>query len=247
MPLPVRLNKFISNSGICSRRKADEMISAGRVSINGKIITDLGVKIDPVNDKVFFNEKQVVNLDKLVYILFNKPKDCITTAKDERGRSTVMDYVSVRERIYPIGRLDRNTTGALLLTNDGEFANMLMHPRHEVKKAYRVGLDKPLTPEAAAKLEKGIRLSDGKTEPAEIVPIRKGKQIEVGIVIHEGRNRQVHRMFEALDYEVKKLERVAYGGITTEGLGRGRWRYLTSQEVRALKKVADEGEREKSD
>jgi len=232
----VRLNKFIASTGVCSRRKADELIAAGKVRVNGKQVTDLGVKVDPVNDRVFVNEQQVVNLDRMVYFVFNKPKDCITTTNDERGRSTVMDYVKVRERIYPIGRLDRNTTGVLLLTNDGEFANALMHPRSEIEKAYKVGLDKSLTEPDADKLRKGVRLSDGKTKPAQIIPLTNGKvQLEVGVVIHEGRNRQVHRMFAALGYEVKKLERVSYGGITAEGLKRGEWRHMTKSEIRLLK------------
>ncbi|MFI5250923.1 MAG: pseudouridine synthase [Bacteroidota bacterium] len=232
----VRVNKYLSNAGFCSRRKADELIAAGRVKINGKVITNLGVKIDPRKDEVFINEQQIVNLDRLVYIVFNKPKDCITTTSDEFGRSTIMDYIQIRERVYPIGRLDRNTTGVLLLTNDGEFANLLMHPAHEVNKAYKVTLDKSLEPEHAEKFRKGIRLFDGKTAPAEILNLGKGFQrTEIGVVIHEGRNRQIHRMFEALGYMVEKLERVSYGGLTTDGLKRGEWRYLTKGEVNTLK------------
>jgi 23S rRNA pseudouridine2605 synthase len=233
----VRVNKYLSNAGFCSRRKADELIAAGRVKINGEVITNLGVKIDPQSDEVFINEQQVVNLDRLVYIVFNKPKDCITTTSDDLGRTTVLDYIKIRERIYPIGRLDRNTTGVLLLTNDGEFANALMHPKHEVKKAYKVTLDKSLEPEHAEKLRNGVRLSDGKTAPAEVMVLNKGvTHNEIGVVIHEGRNRQIHRMFEALGYLVDKLDRVAYAGITFEGLKRGEWRYLTKGEVNTLMK-----------
>ena len=234
----VRLNKFLSTAGIASRRKADEMIEEGRVKINGKVVTSLGVKIDPSRDQVFVNEKQVAVLDEPVYIVFNKPKDCITTASDERGRTTVMDYVQVRERIYPVGRLDRNTTGVLLLTNDGTFANALMHPKHEVNKAYKVTLDKPLTAEHVDKLRHGIRLSDGMTEPAEVHVIPRERNKVIGIVIHEGKNRQVHRMFEALGYLVDKLDRVAYADITYDGLPRGKFRYLTKSEIRRLKDVA---------
>jgi len=234
----IRLNKYLANSGIASRRKADVMIQEGRVRVNGKIVTDLGVKIDPSRDKIFVNDKQVALLDESVYIVFNKPKDCISTSSDERGRTTVMDYIRIKERVYPIGRLDRNTTGILLLTNDGEFANRLMHPKFEVKKAYKVTLDKPLTRDDAGKLSNGIRLSDGMTEPAEVNLIPGGKNKVVGIVIHEGRNRQVHRMFEALGYEIHKLDRVAYGDITYEGLPRGRWRYLTTGEIKTLMKNA---------
>lgn len=234
----VRLNKFLSMAGASSRRKADELMQEGRVRVNGTVVTSLGTKIDPARDTVFVNEKQVVMLDEPVYIVFNKPKDAITTAKDERGRATIMDYVHVRERVYPIGRLDRKTTGVLLLTNDGEFANRLMHPRHEVKKAYTVTLDKPLEPKDVKHLAGGIRLSDGKTKPAEVHLIPTGKNKVVGIVIHEGRNRQIHRMFEALGYVVEKLDRVAYADVTYEGLSRVRWRFLSKSEVRRLKEVA---------
>lgn len=234
----IRLNKFLSTAGITSRRKADEMIQEGKVRVNGKVILDLGVKIDPARDTVFVNEKQVVHLDEPIYIVFNKPKDCITTASDERGRVTVMDYVRIKERVFPIGRLDRNTTGVLLLTNDGEFANRLMHPKHEVNKAYKVTLDKPLSRADAQKLSDGIRLSDGMTEPAEVHFIPGGKNKVIGIIIHEGKKRQVHRMFEALDYEVDKLDRIAYADITYEGLPRGRWRYLTNGEASKLKILA---------
>ncbi|MDI6765895.1 MAG: pseudouridine synthase [Bacteroidota bacterium] len=234
----IRLNKYLATAGIASRRKADEMIQEGKVKVNGKIVVDLGVKIDPVKDKIFVNEKQVVLLDELVYIVFNKPKDCITTTRDERGRITVMDYLRVKQRVFPIGRLDRSTSGVLLLTNDGEFANRLMHPKYEVKKAYKVALDNPLTAEDSRKLSEGIRLSDERTKPAKVFFMPGGKNQVVGIVIHEGRNRQVHRMFEALGYKVEKLDRVGYGDITYEGLPRGRWRYLTKGEIRMLMKNA---------
>jgi 23S rRNA pseudouridine2605 synthase len=234
----VRLNKYIADAGVTSRRKADQLISGGHVSVNNIVVTELGVRVDPFRDKIFVDGKQVVSLDRHVYILFNKPKDCITTLSDERGRPTVMDYVKVRERIFPIGRLDRNTTGVLLLTNDGELANGLMHPRLEVEKAYRVTLEEPLSTEKAEKLRKGIRLSDGVTKPAEVIFIHGGKNKEIGIVIHEGRNRQVHRMFEAVGCEVKKLERVAFAGITCEGLSRSGWRYLSKEELATLKRIA---------
>ena len=234
----VRLNKFIANAGVCSRRKADALIQEGKVNVNGKIVVDLGVKINPARDKVFVNHKQVVMLDEPIYILFNKPKDCITTASDERGRTTIMDYVQVKQRIFPVGRLDRNTTGVLLLTNDGEFAQHFMHPKFEIEKAYKVTLDKALAPQDAEKLRDGIRLSEGKTSPAEVHIIPGGKNKIIGIVIHEGRNRQVHRMFEAFGYEVEKLDRVAYARLTYEGLPKGRWRFLTKQELRALRKIA---------
>ena len=234
----VRLNKYLATAGVTSRRKADTLIEEGRVKVNGAAVTSLGTRIDPERDKVFVDGKQVVLLDDLVYIVFNKPHDCITTSSDDRGRLTVMDFVKVRERIFPVGRLDRHTTGVLLLTNDGEFANRLMHPKHEIKKAYQVTLDQPLTPEHASKLSAGLRLSDGKTKPAEIVFIPGGKNKVVGIVIHEGRNRQIHRMFEAIGYRVEKLDRVAYAGITFEGLKRSAWRHLSTHEVKKLKALA---------
>lgn len=234
----VRLNKYLATSGVCSRRKADLYIEEGRISVNGKVVTDLGVKIDPMKDEVYFNEKQVVILDEPVYIVMNKPRDTITTSRDERGRTTVMDYVKIKQRVYPVGRLDRKTTGVLILTNDGDFANRLMHPRNEVRKAYKVLLKKALAPSDGEKLAAGVRLSDGKTKPAEVLTIPGGKGMLIGVVIHEGKNRQVHRMFEALGYEVEKLDRVAYAEITYDGLPRGKWRHLTRPELRRLKKLA---------
>jgi pseudouridine synthase len=234
----VRINKYLATAGVASRRKADELIEEGRVKVNGVVVTSLGVKIHPERDKVFVDAKQVALLDDLVYIVMNKPHDCITTASDERGRTTVMDFVRVRERVFPIGRLDRHTTGVLLLTNDGDFANRLMHPSHEVKKAYQVTLDQALAPEHASKLSAGIRLSDGKTKPAEIVYVPGGKNKVIGVVLHEGKNRQIHRMFEAIGYKVERLDRVAYAGITYDGLKRSAWRHLTKHEVRTLKTIA---------
>lgn len=235
----VRLNKFIASAGVASRRKADKLIQEGKVKVNGKVVVELGVKIDPEKDKVIVNGKQATILDEPVYILFNKPKDCITTASDERGRMTVLDYVRVKQRVFPIGRLDRNTTGVLLFTNDGEFANHLMHPKFEIEKAYKVTLKEPLKREDAIKLSEGIRLSDGVTSPAQVFFIPGSKNKQVGIIIHEGRNRQVHRMFEALGYEVSKLDRVSYAGLTYEGLPRGKWRFLTQKEILKLKKVIE--------
>jgi len=234
----IRLNKFLSMAGISSRRKSDELIVAGKVSVNGRVVTGLGVKIDPSRDTVFVDGRQAVVLDEPVYIVFNKPKDCITTARDERGRTTVLDYVTVKQRVFPIGRLDRNTTGVLLLTNDGEFANRLMHPKFEMRKSYNVPLNKPMVPADAEKLSKGIRLSDGKTAPAEVYAVQGGKNKVVGVVIREGKNRQIHRMFEALGYTVSKLDRVGYADVTYEGLARGKFRSLTKSEVRRLKEIA---------
>lgn len=231
----VRLNRFLASAGVASRRKADLLIQEGRVKVNGKVVSLMGVKIRPSRDKVYVDGKQIAILDDHVYIVFNKPKDCITTMSDERGRVTVMDYIKLKTRVFPVGRLDRNTTGVLLLTNDGEFANRLMHPRYEVKKAYKVTLDRPLTEADADRLRQGIRLGDGMTGQTEVYFLPGGRRTMVGIVIHEGRNREVRRMFEHLGYDVKKLDRVAYGDITVEGLRRGEWRHLTKRELAQLR------------
>jgi len=231
----IRLNKYLSIAGIASRRTADELITSGKITVNKIRVTELGTKINPESDKVFYNGKQVVILDKPVYIVFNKPKDCITTLDDERGRSTILDYVKVRQRVFPIGRLDRNTTGVLLLTNDGDFANKLMHPKHEIKKTYQVEIDKPLFSEHEKKLRQGIKLEDGMTSKSDVFILPKGKRKLIGIAIHEGRNRQVRRMFESFGYEIEKLERVAYDNITCEGLKRGGWRFLSDNELRILR------------
>lgn len=232
----IRLNKYIADCGIASRRKADQLIMDGKVEVNGRVCITLGTTIDPNEDKIFVNGKQVLPLDNKIYILFNKPKDCITTTSDEKGRRTILDYIRIKKRVYPIGRLDRDTTGVLLLTNDGEFANILMHPKYEIKKSYKVQIDKPITPEDAKRLSDGIKLSDGVTSPAEVYIIPGKRNKEIGIIIHEGKNKQVRRMFEALGYVVKKLDRVAYGEITYEGLRRGEWRYLNKKEIESLKK-----------
>lgn len=236
----IRLNKFIAECGITSRRKADELITEGRVKVNNKVVHELGLKINPIHDKIYVDGEQVVNLSRLVYILLNKPKDCITTTKDERDRTTVLDYVRVKERIFPVGRLDRETTGALILTNDGEFANMLMRPQYEIKKTYIARIDKPITNEDINKLRRGVKLTDGVTHPAEADILPNTKKMEVGIIIHEGKNRQVHRMFESLGYEVKRLDRIAYENITLEGLKRGRWRFLTKKEIESFRKSKKE-------
>lgn len=233
----VRLNKFLASAGVASRRKADLLIQEGRVKVNNKVVVSMGIKIDQSRDKVFVDGKQVSILDEHVYIVFNKPKDCITTVSDERGRVTVMDYVKLKTRVFPVGRLDRNTTGVLLLTNDGEFANRLMHPRYEIKKAYKVALDKSLAPEDAETLRKGIKLEDGMTAESEVYILPGWRKKIVGIIIHEGWNREVRRMFEKLGYDVKKLDRVAYGDVSVEGLRRGEWRYLAKLEQAQLKKA----------
>jgi pseudouridine synthase len=234
----IRINRFLSMCGISSRRKADRLVAEGSVTVNGHVMTDVGTKIDPQHDKIFVAGRQVALVHDYVYLVMNKPKDTITTLSDERGRPTVMSMVHSKHRVYPVGRLDRNTTGVLLFTNDGEFANRLMHPKSEIPKSYRVTCETPVSAQHIRTLRKGIRLEDGMTAPAEVVAIPGGRGKEIGIVVHEGRNRQVRRMFETLGYEVKKLDRVAYGPVTKEGLARGDTRSLSHAEVRALQQLA---------
>jgi pseudouridine synthase len=233
----VRINRYLSMCGVASRRKADEMVLEGKVEINRSIVRDLGTKIDPQRDKVYINGKQIVQVHDFVYLVMNKPKDTITTLSDERGRTTVMSLVRSKHRVYPVGRLDRNTTGVLLFTNDGEFANRLMHPKFEIQKSYLVTCETAVKPEHVEQLRKGMRIEDGKTAPAQVYVMPHSKGKEIGIIIHEGRNRQVRKMFEALGYEVRKLDRVAYGPVTKEGLARGATRSLTRPEVRKLKEL----------
>lgn len=231
----IRLNKYIANSGVCSRREADQLILEGTVKVNGVVITELGYKVKP-GDSVKYNNK-VLNPEKSVYVLLNKPKDFITTMDDESDRKTVMQLVAnaTKERIYPVGRLDRNTTGLLLFTNDGELAQKLTHPSNKVKKIYEVELDKPITAEDFDKIADGkIHLFDGPVKVDEIAIISPSKKV-IGIEIHEGRNRIVRRIFESLGYEVQKLDRVMYAGLTKKNITRGSWRYLTATEVNKIK------------
>lgn len=233
----IRLNKYLAMCGVASRRKADELIQQGRVTVNGEVITQLGVKINPLKDKVAVDGKPIKPEEKLIYIVLNKPKDCITSVRDEKGRRTVLDLVKVKQRIFPVGRLDRNTTGVLLLTNDGELAYRLTHPKYKIEKAYKVEIDKPIKPEDIEKLKRGIMLDGRKTEACEIYILPNSDRKELGITIHEGRYRQVRRMFERLGYKVRKLHRVSFGGITVSGMKRGEWRYLTEKEIKKLKKL----------
>lgn len=234
----VRLNRYLSMCGVSSRRKADEMITSGKVQVNGEPATELGTKIHPKRDKVVVNGKQIVQVHDYLYLVMNKPKDTITTMSDERGRTTVMSLLHAKQRVYPIGRLDRNTTGVLLFTNDGEFANRLMHPKFEIPKSYLVVCETVVKQEHLDQLRKGIKLEDGVTASAEVHIIPGGRGKQIGITIHEGRNRQVRRMFETLEYEVTKLDRVAYGPVTHEGIARGGTRSLTRKEVRELRRLA---------
>ncbi len=231
---PVRLNKFLANAGISSRREADKHIEEGKVTINGKVVTELGLKVGP-KDVVKF-EGRVMMPEKLVYVLLNKPRDFITTVTDPKNRKTVMKLVSnaCQERIYPVGRLDRNTSGLLLFTNDGELAKKLSHPSHMVKKIYYVELNKPLKADHLEKIKEGLELQDGPVKPDDI-QIVTPDSIGIGIEIHVGRNRIVRRIFEYLGYDVVKLDRVMYGGLTKKDLTRGTWRMLTKSEINMLK------------
>lgn len=232
----IRLNRFISNSGVCSRRKADELIEAGLISVNGQVVTELGTRIDPIRDEVRYNNERLKR-EKMIYVLLNKPKDYITTTDDPQERRTVMQLVAKasKERIYPVGRLDRNTTGLLLLTNDGNLADKLSHPKNGVTKIYQVELNKNLTQGDFNKIQFGIELEDGFIKPDDISYIVGASKREVGIQIHSGKNRIVRRIFESLGYSVIKLDRVVYANLTKKNLPRGRWRYLEEKELTRLK------------
>jgi 23S rRNA pseudouridine2605 synthase len=232
----IRLNRYIANAGICSRRKADELIEAGVVSVNGEVVSNLGAKIDPIKDVIRYNG-ETLKREKMVYVLLNKPKDYITTTDDPQERRTVMQLVekASRERIYPVGRLDRNTTGLLLMTNDGDLADKLSHPRNSITKIYNIELDKSLTQGDLNKITYGLELEDGLIKPDAVSYVTGGTKREVGIQIHSGKNRIVRRIFEHLGYEVVKLDRVIYGNLTKKDLTRGRWRYLDEKEVIQLK------------
>lgn len=230
----IRLNKYIANSGICSRREADKLIEAGVVKVNGEVITTLGYKVKPTD--VIEVEGQKIKNEKKVYILLNKPKDYITTTKDPKNRKTVMHLISgaCKERVYPVGRLDRQTTGLLLFTNDGELAKKLTHPKSRIPKLYHVVLNKNFSGADFEKLSKGIELEDGFIKP-DALAYTQGSKRELGIEIHSGRNRIIRRIFEHLGYDVIKLDRVMYAGLTKKKLPRGKWRFLTEKEIAFLK------------
>ena len=232
---PIRLNKFLANAGVCSRREADEFITAGVVSVNGVVVTELGTKIKRA-DEVKFHD-QTVSIERKIYILLNKPKDTVTTSDDPQARRTVMDLVkgACDERIYPVGRLDRNTTGVLLLTNDGDLASKLTHPKFLKKKIYHVHTDKNVTKADMDQSAAGIQLDDGEIHADAISYTDDVRRDEVGIEIHSGKNRIVRRIFESLGYKVVKLDRVFFAGLTKKGLRRGEWRYLSEQEVNYLR------------
>ena len=237
---PIRLNKYLANAGICSRREADEFIQAGVVKVNDVVVNELGTKVKR-SDKVMFHD-QPVKLEQKVYVLLNKPKNCVTTADDPQERLTVMDLVKTacHERIFPVGRLDRNTTGVLLLTNDGDLASKLTHPKFLKKKIYHVWLDKNVSIADMQKIAEGIELEDGEIHADAISYINDTDKDQIGIEIHSGRNRIVRRIFETLGYRVVKLDRVYFAGLTKKQLKRGQWRYLTDREVNMLRMGAFE-------
>ncbi len=231
----LRLNKFLADAGIASRRGSDELIEAGLVKVNGSVVHEKGTRVQ-ASDLVTVKGEPVSYLKHLSYLVLNKPKDYITTTNDEKGRKTVMDLVPLKQRLYPVGRLDRNTTGTLLITNDGELATRLMHPSHEIEREYVVGLDKRLSPEHAKKIVAGVELEDGTTGPAEIF-VNPEDKTELRIVLKEGRNREVRRIFEHFHYDVKRLHRVRYAMISVAGLSRGEYRHLTRDEIRELRRM----------
>ena len=238
----MRLNKFLAHAGIASRRKADELIAEGKVKVNGEVIKEMGYRVKAA-DKITFGEKRITP-EKKIYILINKPKDCITTTSDERDRKTVLDLIKAaynqiegtkKPRLYPVGRLDRNTTGVLLITNDGELSQNLTHPSKEIKKIYHAVLDKALKPDDFDKIKHGVVLEDGIAEVIELAYTNPKTKTEVGVEIHSGKNRIVRRIFESLGYDVVKLDRVYFGGLTKKDIPRGKWRFLEEEEVRRLK------------
>ena len=232
----VRLNRYIASSGVCSRREADELIRSGKVQVNDQMVNEMGVQVDPRKDQVRVNGKVIRN-ERKVYILLNKPKDTITTTDDPEKRQTVMGLIrnATNLRVYPVGRLDRNTTGVLLLTNDGELAARLTHPSHGVKKIYHVTLNKNITDADVDLMVKGFDMEDGPMHADAIAVLDPGNKKELGVEIHSGRNRIIRRMFEHLGYEIIKLDRVYFGGLTKKNLAKGKWRLLTEKEVGWLK------------
>ncbi len=230
----IRLNRYIANAGICSRRDADKLIEAGEIKVNNKVITEMGYQVKPTDIVKYGNRK--LNREKPVYLLLNKPKDFLTTTEDPNDRKTVMELVknATESRIYPVGRLDRNTTGLLLLTNDGELADKLTHPSNEIEKIYQAELDKPLTDEDFEKIKEGLTLEDGEIKVDDLAKVTPDGYV-IGVKIHSGKNRIVRRIFEHLGYEVTKLDRTTFAGLTKKDLPRGSWRFLTERELVKLK------------
>ncbi len=238
----MRLNKFLAQAGIASRRKCDDLILAGFVKVNGKTIDRVGVVIDENKDKVTFKGRPVTIRKHFTYILLNKPKGVVTTARDQFRRRTVLDLIAIPERIFPVGRLDYNTTGVLLLTDDGELSNRLLHPNYKVTKVYRALLNRVIRPVDLFRLSHGVELEGRKTQPCKITELRivdNGSLLE--IELKEGRNRQIRKMFDLFNYHVEELERISFAGLKATGLQQGEWRYLTKDEVKRLKEMVDYG------
>jgi 23S rRNA pseudouridine2605 synthase len=233
---PVRINKFLAEAGVASRRKVDELILEGLVKVNGKLVEEPGVKVS-ATDFITVNGDPIKEIKHNIYILLNKPKNIITTTSDDKDRKTVLDIVKKHDRIFPIGRLDRNTTGVLLLTNDGDLAYRLTHPKFEIERTYNVKLDKILLPEHARQISKGIQLDNGEESGQCDVFINPSDETKIILTIREGKNREVRRIFETLGYEVKQLERKFFAGLSTKGLARGEYRHLLKNEVNDLKRL----------
>lgn len=235
-PVKIRLNRFIANSGLCSRRDADEHIKNGQIRVNGKVVTDLGTKVSHSDDVRYQNKR--LTAEKKVYILMNKPKDYVTTVEDPHAEHTVMELLGTDfpERVYPVGRLDKATTGVLLLTNDGDLAGRLTHPKYERKKVYHVFLDRVVSKEDLFRLTEGVEIDGEKVAADAVSYADEEDRSQIGIELHSGKNRIVRRLFEALDYRVKKLDRVYFAGLTKKNLKRGRWRFLTEKEISMLKR-----------
>lgn len=232
----IRLNKYIADAGFVSRRKADELIQNGSVKVNKKVVTELGSKISS-DDNVVVNGKTIYVAHKYIYILLNKPKNCITSTSDEKGRKTVMNIVKIQDRVFPVGRLDRNTTGVILLTNDGELANILTHPKYKIKRVYNAKLDKILSTTDAQKIANGIDIGDNiVTSPCDVF-IDPENKYKAMITLTEGKNHEVRKMFEAVGYEVKSLDRKYYHNLSTKGLARGKYRFLEKKEITELRKL----------
>ncbi len=233
---PIRLNKFLANAGICSRRDADELIKNCEIKVNGKLVQELGTKVSP-KDEITYKGKKI-SKEQRVYILLNKPKDVVTTVKDEHAERTVIDLIqnACPERVYPVGRLDKNTTGVLLLTNDGDLTKQLTHPSHKKKKIYHVQLDKDLTKADMIRIVDGITLEDELIQVDAVSYVEEKDKSQIGIEIHSGQNRIVRRIFESLEYKVRKLDRVYFAGLTKKNLPRGKWRFLSDQEISILKR-----------
>ncbi len=235
----IRIQKFLAECGLCSRRKAEQYILSGKVKINGKIITDLAFKIDPNKDTVYFENKKIQNQENKIYIMLNKPKGCVTTVKDQFSRKTVFDYINIKERIVPVGRLDYNTKGLLILTNDGDLTYKLTHPKHNIKKVYIAKVSGNLTENKIKSFKEGLIIDNYKTKKADIQILEKNKNIyTLKITIYEGRNRQIRKMCQKIGLNVLTLERIAIQDLKIEGLKRGEFRFLSQKEILYLKNIA---------